>query len=318
MNRNSRAYHCSPTNAGALVRSALLLVATTALAACGALRPGDEAEALRLASDRPAVCRVAAPETFQLATGRETAMTTTNEGLWCGFYLNHVSGVAASLSPPGPDSPSARRFDTHLMVEAPTNGEVRLFTSSNRSLVMYRASPGYDGPDSFTLRLFPGGGFYPVAVNAIPVLDGAPPVGRVLFETDRAVLRAEWRLILDGFLADLRVVTRVEAGQTPRLPPGTNLRIAGFADPRGGQGYNFELAMRRAAAVRDYIVERSGIDASRVLVESFGMTRPIDTRFPAAPVNRRVEVFLEGGAAGTPGQATAANDRAVNRTASIR
>lgn len=318
MSRNSRAdFRCSG-NTGALLRGAVLTIATASLAACGGVQTGDEAEALRLTADRPAICRVAAPETFPLAIGRETAMTTTNEGRWCAFFLNQVTGVNAALSPPGAGSPAGRRFDTHLLVSAPENGEVRLFTSPSRTLVLYRASPGYDGPDTFTLRLFPGGGFYPVAVNAIPVLAGAPPVGRVLFETDRAVLKPEWRLILDGFLADLRVVTRVEPGETPRLPPGTNLRIAGFADPRGGQSYNYELAMRRAAAVRDYIVERSGIDASRVLVESFGMTRPADTRFAAAPINRRVEVFLEGEAAGTQDRAPAANDRAVNRTASVR
>lgn len=318
MSRNSQAsLRCSGTP-GALLRGAMLMIATASLSACGTMQAGEEAEALRLMAERPAVCRVAAPDTFPLPIGRETAMTTTNEGHWCGFFLNQVTGVNAALSPPGAGSAAGRRFDTHLVVSAPENGEVRVFTSPSRTLVLYRASPGYDGPDTFTLRLFPGGGYYPVAVNAIPVLAGAPPVGRVLFETDRAVLKPEWRLILDGFLADLRVVTRVEPGETPRLPPGANLRIAGFADPRGGQGYNYELGMRRAAAVRDYIVERSGIDASRVLVESFGMTRPVDARFPAAPVNRRVEVFLEGGAAGSRDLAPAANDRAGNRTASVR
>jgi peptidoglycan-associated lipoprotein len=50
--------------------------------------------------------------------------------------------------------------------------------------------------------------------------------------------------------------------------------IDGHADKRASDGYNYALGMRRAEAVREYLV-KAGVDESRVSVASEGESRPV-------------------------------------------
>jgi peptidoglycan-associated lipoprotein len=86
---------------------------------------------------------------------------------------------------------------------------------------------------------------------------------------------------------DLRRVIRELADD-----PGRRLLLRGHSDPLGAPVYNLDLAERRAAAVKRYLVQR-GAPADRIAVEAVGDAEPADPRHtPAAWArDRRVEVL---------------------------
>lgn len=82
-----------------------------------------------------------------------------------------------------------------------------------------------------------------------------------------------------------------EWGDWMKTHPGWALRIEGHTDQQGSCLYNRWLGQQRANAARDILVKR-GIDANRLLVVSFGESRP---SIPGASraerrQNRRVRV----------------------------
>lgn len=75
------------------------------------------------------------------------------------------------------------------------------------------------------------------------------------------------------------------------------LRIEGHTDNRGNAAYNLDLSKRRAASVRQWLVDH-GIAADRLESEGYGLTRPIATNDSdeGRAQNRRVEFkILESG-----------------------
>jgi len=77
--------------------------------------------------------------------------------------------------------------------------------------------------------------------------------------------------------------------------PNTVFHIEGHTDSSGRDAYNLELSKKRAASVRDYLVNEEDIESSRVTSEGYGETQPIATNKTDAgrQKNRRVEVSLE-------------------------
>jgi outer membrane protein OmpA-like peptidoglycan-associated protein len=87
--------------------------------------------------------------------------------------------------------------------------------------------------------------------------------------------------------------------QVLRRDPRATVRVEGHADKRktSKRVYNQKLSERRARAVAKYIVEHSGIDASRVTAVGYGFDRPLmpnDTE-PHMQANRRTEVYIKKG-----------------------
>jgi OOP family OmpA-OmpF porin len=112
----------------------------------------------------------------------------------------------------------------------------------------------------------------------------------VLFEFNRALLKPEGKAKLDELatqakgLNDLEVVIGI-----------------GYADRLGPKKYNQKLSVRRAEAVKAYLVEQ-GIDSKRIRTEGRGEANPVkqcsDKKRKAliaclAP-NRRVEIEIVG------------------------
>ena len=64
--------------------------------------------------------------------------------------------------------------------------------------------------------------------------------------------------------------------------------IVGHCDPRASERYNRELGLKRAHAVKDFLVA-AGVDADRVSVRSDGEKRPISTKPDEFWLDRRVE-----------------------------
>lgn len=79
------------------------------------------------------------------------------------------------------------------------------------------------------------------------------------------------------------------------LLKSTDIRVEidGHTDIIGKGEYNFDLSLRRAEEVRNYLVSK-GIDKSRFKVEGFGRTKPVadNTTEEGRAKNRRVEVWF--------------------------
>lgn len=73
------------------------------------------------------------------------------------------------------------------------------------------------------------------------------------------------------------------------LPADRAVVVEGHTDAAGDDDYNLELSRARARAVRDYLVQHHGIDASRLKTVGYGERRPVEGTDPYAAVNRRVQ-----------------------------
>jgi len=84
-----------------------------------------------------------------------------------------------------------------------------------------------------------------------------------------------------------------QAIQSQELSP-FRFRIEGHTDAVGSDDYNQNLSERRAAAVRNYLVQRFGIDTTRIIAIGLGKRHLLNTSNPAGSENRRVVVVNTG------------------------
>jgi outer membrane protein OmpA-like peptidoglycan-associated protein len=82
--------------------------------------------------------------------------------------------------------------------------------------------------------------------------------------------------------------------------PTLRLEVEGHTDSVGADAYNQDLSERRAAAVRNYLVQQ-GIPSSSIVSVGFGKTRPVATNDTAVgrQMHRRVELIVSGEEIGT-------------------
>jgi outer membrane protein OmpA-like peptidoglycan-associated protein len=82
--------------------------------------------------------------------------------------------------------------------------------------------------------------------------------------------------------------------------PELKVEIEGHTDTIGSEEFNQTLSEKRAATVRDYLVD-AGVSINNVMARGFGKTRPIADNTTAAgrKLNRRVEMVVSGDVIGT-------------------
>jgi outer membrane protein OmpA-like peptidoglycan-associated protein len=76
--------------------------------------------------------------------------------------------------------------------------------------------------------------------------------------------------------------------------PDKRILVAGYTDNVGNPDSNLKLSVARAGAVRDWLIEASGMPVTQFAIQGYGDTRPItenDTEVGRAK-NRRVEITL--------------------------
>ena len=78
----------------------------------------------------------------------------------------------------------------------------------------------------------------------------------------------------------------------PRLK-GATISIGGHTDGVGGDAFNKKLSERRAASIKQYLVDNFHLSAGNLRTVGYGKTRPKNKMDPNAPENRRVEVINE-------------------------
>ena len=76
--------------------------------------------------------------------------------------------------------------------------------------------------------------------------------------------------------------------------PGFKIEVAGHTDSTGNAAANQMLSERRAAAVRQALVDKYGADAARIAAKGWGAEQPLqDNKTPdGRAMNRRVEIVL--------------------------
>lgn len=75
--------------------------------------------------------------------------------------------------------------------------------------------------------------------------------------------------------------------------PDIRIKIDGYTDFIGSEGYNLELSAKRAKAIKNYLVDR-GVKSSNISIEGYGKQNPIANNATAAgrAKNRRVEFII--------------------------
>ena len=105
-----------------------------------------------------------------------------------------------------------------------------------------------------------------------------------LFDFDKSVLKPEGRAMLNGLVGKINHDFNLEV-----------IIAVGHTDWIGTNAYNQKLGLRRAEAVKAYLVS-AGIEKTRVYTDSKGETQPVASNKTAAgrAQNRRVEIEVVG------------------------
>lgn len=103
----------------------------------------------------------------------------------------------------------------------------------------------------------------------------------ILFDFNQSAITPEGEKALVGHVSSLQ---------------GKKVELVGFTDSVGGERYNDALALRRARAVRDYLIN-AGLPAQNILVRGEGLccyVSPNDSN-GNRQLNRRVEIRVKAG-----------------------
>lgn len=121
-----------------------------------------------------------------------------------------------------------------------------------------------------------------VAAAAVPVYESVTLSANALFGFDDDTLTSEGQAALQVMGDDIRA----KGAQV------VDIDIIGHTDSTGAEEYNQELSVRRATAIKSYIVTEKGADASIIDVSGMGESAPIADNATAEgrAQNRRVEV----------------------------
>ena len=107
------------------------------------------------------------------------------------------------------------------------------------------------------------------------------------FDYDKSFIRPQYH-------KDLEPVVKVL-----RRDPKATVRVEGHADKRkrSTREYNQKLSERRANAVKDYLVQNSGISADQVTAVGYGFDRPVAPNDTEENMqhNRRTDIYIKKG-----------------------
>lgn len=126
--------------------------------------------------------------------------------------------------------------------------------------------------------------------NSCPGLD-QDPVGNALEQDKRVTLYGvNFDLDADTLRGDSRPALS-NVAKAAKAHPDWKLTIEGHTDSSGGDAHNQDLSQRRAASVRQYLID-AGIPGDRLTAQGFGASRPVapNTTPAGRAQNRRVEV----------------------------
>lgn len=168
------------------------------------------------------------------------------------------------------------------------------YVGDSRSHIVTDGSGGCVRTSSWSEdKMIVGCGLEPAAE---PVAEAAPaPAPKVvtervslsaaaLFDHDKSVIKPAGKADLDAFAARLSSLATVQS-----------VEIVGHTDSTGSDAYNQDLSMRRANAVKNYLLDK-GMDPSIITTSGMGESQPVASNATAEgrAQNRRVEVSFSG------------------------
>ncbi len=105
----------------------------------------------------------------------------------------------------------------------------------------------------------------------------------VLFDFDKSDIRSD----AAQALSKLAIIIRAQ----PKGP----VHLEGHTDSIGDNAYNQKLSERRAGSVRNWLIEKEGIDLSRLITKGWGETRPVASNDTEAnrQRNRRLQAVIK-------------------------
>lgn len=103
-----------------------------------------------------------------------------------------------------------------------------------------------------------------------------------LFDFNQAVIKSKGRAELNALAASLKSANDVR-----------RIDVVGHTDSMGPDSYNMDLSMRRANAVKSYLVKK-GVSSNIIFASGKGESRPVASNDTAKgrAMNRRVEIDL--------------------------
>jgi OOP family OmpA-OmpF porin len=116
-----------------------------------------------------------------------------------------------------------------------------------------------------------------------PVIETITLGAHALFDTDKSDLRPEGMRELDDVAAKLKSFASVES-----------ISVVGHTDSVGTDAYNQGLSERRAASVKNYLVQK-GVEGSVISTSGMGESSPVATNKTreGRQQNRRVEISIK-------------------------
>jgi OmpA-OmpF porin, OOP family len=122
-----------------------------------------------------------------------------------------------------------------------------------------------------------------------------PPVSEVLSKLPNFIVQIQFNLDSDVIRPESWEVSgKIADALHHPLLRGNRFLIVGHTDARGDRMYNLELSERRAAAVKEMLVNVFKVPADHLLAVGLGEEQLFDTSDPNADVNRRVEILNIG------------------------
>jgi outer membrane protein OmpA-like peptidoglycan-associated protein len=144
-------------------------------------------------------------------------------------------------------------------------------------------------PLRLSFGMYRGTALTPVLNDAIASYQAPPPPPAVvtldsmsLFDSGRAQLKPGSTRAMVGALEMIKA------------HPDKRILVAGYTDAVGNADSNLKLSIARAAAVRNWLAEASGIPMTQFAIQGYGDTRPIadNATDTGRAKNRRVEITL--------------------------
>ncbi|WP_182342710.1 MULTISPECIES: outer membrane protein OmpA [Comamonas] len=212
--------------------------------------------------------------------------------------LNKVAMLFASAALATAAGAQIKAADGGNVVDNWQNGSGELVWKNGTNELCWRdanwtPATAAEGCDGALVKAAPAPAPAPAATPAAPApAPVAPPVAQTqkvtyaadaFFDFDKSVLKPEGKAKLDDVASKVKNI---------------NLEViiaVGHTDSIGSDAYNQKLSVRRAEAVKAYLVSK-GIDKSRVYTEGKGEKQPVADNKTAAgrAKNRRVEIEVVG------------------------
>lgn len=192
-----------------------------------------------------------------------------------------VAEVASLLAPPAAHAPVAGDAG------ASHGGRTRIVRVLDTKLTPHRvAGPAPAAP----VIVAPGGASaQPVRQAAASTAASVASVASVgslalalRYGADATHVQAQHRTLLDALAEGIKL-----------LPETAIVTVAGHTDAFGSPAYNIDLSLKRAMAVRAYLMQTHGIAGKRIVALGKGKSEPLNRANPYAPENRRVQVHAE-------------------------